>query len=351
MSVVCPKCNETIELDPARIRNGHPMSCSKCQAVLKLSLGVSLHTEPSGGGTGASELNPKKVLTVVEGEASNEMIREVLATGNYQVIEINDPEGIVEALEKEKPGIVIVDVGLPKIVGFQIAETIRERSAIRDVGVILLASIHNRKRFKREPESLYGADDYIERHRIQDALLSKITNILNVRTSPGQEVKPESAPSPKVPAPEKAPIQPEKAKALEEAMSVESVFESMLAEEKISESTKEPSRETLDAPANAAMTDITEKPGPVLKGEPAAHEAAKRLARIIVSDIALYNQRTIEEGIQKGTFHDLLKDDLAEGKKLYEGRVPDEIRSGTNYLADAIEDFISKKKAEFERRT
>ena len=347
MSVVCPKCNESIELDPARIQDGHLINCSKCQTVLKLSLGVTLHAEPSGGGTGASKLDPKKVLTVVEGEATKEMIREVLATGDYHVIEIDNPEGIVEALEKEKPGIVIVDVGLPKIVGFQIAETIRKRSTVSDVGVILLASIHNRKRYKREPESLYGADDYIERHRIQDTLLSKITNILNARTSPGQEEKPESAPSPEAPAPEKAPIQPEKAKALEEAMSVESVFESMLAEEKISELTKEPSKETLKAAANAAMT---EKPGPVLKGEPAAHEAAKRLARIIVSDIALYNQRTIEEGIQKGTFHDLLKEDLAEGKKLYEGRVPDEIRSGTNYLEDAIEDFTSKKKAEFERR-
>ena len=206
MSVVCPKCNESIELDPARIQNGHLINCSKCKAVLKLSLGVTLHAESSGGGMGSSDLDPKKVLTVVEGEATNEMIREVLATGDFHVIEVNDPERIVEALEKEKPGIVIVDVGLPKIVGFQIAETIRERSAIRDVGVILLASIHNRSRYKREPESLYGADDYIERHRIQDTLLSKIANILDARTSPGQEEKPESGPSPEPPAPEKAPF-------------------------------------------------------------------------------------------------------------------------------------------------
>ena len=168
-------------------------------------------------------------------------------------------------------------------------------------------------------------------------LLPKITRILSAKSSPGQEENPETASVPEAPAPEKAPIQPEKAEALETAMSVESVFESMLAEERGSE----PSVEQ----ASGISTGMGgEKSEPNLKGDPAAHEAAKRLARIIISDIALYNQRAIEEGIEKGTFHELLKEELAEGKKLYESRIPDEIRSGTQYLEAATEDFISKKK-------
>jgi hypothetical protein len=80
-----------------------------------------------------------------------------------------------------------------------------------------------------------------------------------------------------------------------------------------------------------------------------AHRKARRLARIIVTDIALYNQKKVEQGILSGTFYELFEDDIREGRRLFEQRVPEMVRTGTSYLEDAFEEFLAQKAVELAR--
>ena len=52
-----------------------------------------------------------------------------------------------------------------------------------------------------------------------------------------------------------------------------------------------------------------------------APEAANRLARAILSDIRIYNEAKIREGIQKDTLFDLLAEELEEGRAHFVSRV------------------------------
>jgi hypothetical protein len=72
-------------------------------------------------------------------------------------------------------------------------------------------------------------------------------------------------------------------------------------------------------------------------------DEAKRLARTILSDILLYNQAKVKEGIEKDTLFDLLREELAEGKKYYETMVDEEIRNTTNLFNEAIVDVLVKQ--------
>ncbi len=74
-------------------------------------------------------------------------------------------------------------------------------------------------------------------------------------------------------------------------------------------------------------------------------EEAKRLARTIVSDIVLYNQQKVKEGIEKDSLFDVLTDELAEGKKYYESMVEEEIRQSTNFFNEALVDVLLKQNA------
>ena len=74
------------------------------------------------------------------------------------------------------------------------------------------------------------------------------------------------------------------------------------------------------------------------------HEKAKRLARLIVSDIVLYNQAAVEEGIRNGNFFEVMSHDIQEARNLYASRVPEEIRQETNYLDEAFKNLIEQKK-------
>jgi hypothetical protein len=69
-----------------------------------------------------------------------------------------------------------------------------------------------------------------------------------------------------------------------------------------------------------------------------------------MSDIALYNQRAVEEGVLNGTIYEVLRDEIEEGKKLYDGRVPPEIVSSTNYYREAIDEFVKRRKMEMQKR-
>jgi hypothetical protein len=72
-------------------------------------------------------------------------------------------------------------------------------------------------------------------------------------------------------------------------------------------------------------------------------DEARRLARTILSDILLYNQAKVKEGIEKDSLFDVLTEELAEGKKYYETMVDEEIRQSSNFFNEAIVDVLIKQ--------
>lgn len=71
-------------------------------------------------------------------------------------------------------------------------------------------------------------------------------------------------------------------------------------------------------------------------------DVARRIARAVVSDIALYNSKKIEEGIEQDTLFELLRDEIEEGQNYYLSRVDPEIVQKTNFFNQAVVDLIVK---------
>ncbi|MFA5072461.1 MAG: hypothetical protein WC539_00960 [Nitrospirota bacterium] len=72
-------------------------------------------------------------------------------------------------------------------------------------------------------------------------------------------------------------------------------------------------------------------------------DEAKRLARTILSDIVLYNQAKVREGIEKDTLFDILTEELAEGKKYYDTMVDESILKTSNHFNEAVVDVLIKQ--------
>ena len=77
-------------------------------------------------------------------------------------------------------------------------------------------------------------------------------------------------------------------------------------------------------------------------------DRARRLARTIVSDIALYNKDEIKRGIENDTLYDDLAEELERGRKLYNSRVVPDISEGENFFNQAIVDVLVKQSAHIE---
>ena len=74
---------------------------------------------------------------------------------------------------------------------------------------------------------------------------------------------------------------------------------------------------------------------------------AKRLARAIISDVALYNREKVETGIKNDTIFELLTEELEEGRQHFISRVEPEL-AASNIFDIAVVDVLIKRAGKFE---
>jgi len=72
-------------------------------------------------------------------------------------------------------------------------------------------------------------------------------------------------------------------------------------------------------------------------------EAARRLARAIASDLSLYNEEKILQGIQSDTLFSVLAEELEEGRALFKSRVSPELFA-KNFYDRAVIDILVRSK-------
>ena len=66
------------------------------------------------------------------------------------------------------------------------------------------------------------------------------------------------------------------------------------------------------------------------------HEDAKRFARLVVSEIKLYNEAKVNEGRRNKDIYERLKEDIERGRQMYADRVAANVRDSTNYFYDEL---------------
>jgi hypothetical protein len=78
-------------------------------------------------------------------------------------------------------------------------------------------------------------------------------------------------------------------------------------------------------------------------------ERARQLARAIASDLTLYHEKKILEGIEKDTLFDVMRDEIEEGRALFKSRVTPEIY-GLGLYDRALVDVMLKSKGHVKSR-
>ena len=76
-------------------------------------------------------------------------------------------------------------------------------------------------------------------------------------------------------------------------------------------------------------------------------DQARRLARAIMSDVALYNQEKVTEGIKSDRIFEILADELEEGRQHFVSRVSPEL-AATNIYELAVVDVLIKRAGKIE---
>lgn len=72
-------------------------------------------------------------------------------------------------------------------------------------------------------------------------------------------------------------------------------------------------------------------------------EAARRLARAIASDLSLYNEEKVVDGITNDTLFDVLDEEIQEGRALFKSRVAPDLYA-KNFYDRAVIDILVRSK-------
>jgi DNA-binding response OmpR family regulator len=284
------------------------------------------------------------VLVAHDSEMVRETICSVLLEAGFGVDTASDGVAALKKAFENKPQALVLDVGLPGIYGFELCERLKGNQETAGIKIILLSSVYDMRRYKRTPVNLYGADDYIEKHHIPDFLPVKLKKLLFPDKDEAAAARPAGLPKSELPEMARPPAREFQPSMLaQHASRPSSPAQSDQTQQAEGPEASDVLPESFSLDASIFQKEECDIPK-VEAADPAAVEKAKRFARIIVSDIALYNQETVIEGLKNGTFFELLKGDVEEGREIYNNRVPEKIRVQKDYYQEAFDNFIRAAK-------
>ncbi len=321
----CPKCGARYRVEREKLAaGGVRLRCAKCEAVFRVRAPedapeASDRTQIHLGPVPAAPAPPARavaerpapapvekpappaapapsgdlVLIAIPEADVAKRLADVLAARGVRTIVAHDGVEAVLELQRQLPKAAVVAAHLPKMFGFQLCELVKRNESLRGTWIVLAGAIHNQERYRRPATDTYGADAYLEGPDLPDGALA----LLQKGGIALRDVAPLPAPAapraPQAPAP------------------------------------------TANAAAPRAPEPEPARPRPT-DGLEEQRAKAERLARIIVSDIVLYNEQKFAEAIRNRNVVEALDGDLAEGRHLFQERIDARVRGERDYLADEL---------------
>jgi len=266
-----------------------------------------------------------------------------LVDWGLQALLVHDGVEAILTIQRTLPRVVILDAALPKMFGFQICELMKRNQSLREIRVILVGAIHHRDRYRRPPSELYGADAYVERPQLPEALRPILRGLglpigggmaegraqfdpgegAPLRHSQPAAARPAEAPSAgsAPPPPLQAPLSPP-SPPIPHAPSPPAPQAPLLPQ----------------SPPIPQAPSATESAPDRMPGDPLGAEIAKaeRLARIIVSDIVLYNEEKFDAAVRAGNVVEALDSEMEEARAHFCQRIDARVRESRDFLVEEL---------------
>jgi len=82
----------------------------------------------------------KRILVVEDHEDNRQILRDLLASGGFDMIEAGDGEQAVSAAEANRPDLILMDIQLPEVSGLEVTKWLKEDDDLRSIPVIAVTA-------------------------------------------------------------------------------------------------------------------------------------------------------------------------------------------------------------------
>jgi DNA-binding response OmpR family regulator len=100
----------------------------------------------------------------------------------YEVHTVDDGERAVQAAKDLQPDLILLDIMMPKMDGYEVCQRIRSDALLKDVSIIMLTA--KGREVEREKGLALGADHYITKPFSTRQVVMKVKEILAARSGP-----------------------------------------------------------------------------------------------------------------------------------------------------------------------
>jgi len=119
------------------------------------------------------------ILVADDEEDLRELVTYRLSRSGYQVIGAGDGQEALELATERTPDLMVLDVMMPKLDGYELTRRVRAEAALQSIPVILLTARSQESDIDRGFE--VGADDYLKKPFNPDELVARVRAVLGRR--------------------------------------------------------------------------------------------------------------------------------------------------------------------------
>jgi two-component system, cell cycle response regulator DivK len=113
----------------------------------------------------------KRILVVEDQPDNRQIIRDMLAASDYQITEAENGQKALAAIAKQRPDLVLMDIQLPIMDGYEATRRIKADASLRSIPIIAVTSY---ALSGEEKARAAGCDDYVPKPFSPRQLLAKI---------------------------------------------------------------------------------------------------------------------------------------------------------------------------------
>jgi two-component system cell cycle response regulator DivK len=117
----------------------------------------------------------KRILVVEDQEDNRQIIRDMLTFIDYEIVEAESGEEALAAVAKQRPDLILMDIQLPGMDGYETTRRIKADPALQSITIIAVTSYA----LSGEEARAAGCDEYIPKPYSPRQLLAKIRQYLS----------------------------------------------------------------------------------------------------------------------------------------------------------------------------
>jgi two-component system cell cycle response regulator DivK len=118
----------------------------------------------------------KRILVVEDQEDNRQIIRDLLSATDYEIMEAESGEQAFEAVAKQRPDLILMDIQLPGIDGYETTRRLKADPALRSITIIAVTSYALSG--EEQKARAAGCDEYVPKPYTPRQLLAKIRQYL-----------------------------------------------------------------------------------------------------------------------------------------------------------------------------